>query len=260
MDTIRIKAKLSDWISYVNYVKANNLNHNLQNTYYTISNCYAMLGIKDSSIFYFPKVADGIGNLSDIYYDGYKGDQWESAVNLITADFYKKNRNLKQPTLAIQLMQLSGRQQSFYWYSSYLKYPDACEKLANAYQNNEISINKFLMKFSASAYPCTDEIGIDGMNALFLLVQHLDKKSKLQELFHKKIEKVLETTGFKDSLLCSHYAYLTDRILVNKGQLQEYGTQFNSVNHELYPIRDSGNVNTRRTQLYLDPLVLKNSK
>lgn len=261
IDTIKIRYKLSDWLSYVKYVKANNLNHNLQNTYYTISNCYAMLGIKDSSIFYFPKVSDGIGNLSDIYYDGYNGDQWKSAVNLITADFYKKNKNFKKPQLAIELMQLSNRQQSFHWYSLYLKEsPIACEKITKAHQDNEVSINKFLLKLSESVYPSTDEIGNDGMNALFMLVQHLEERSKLQQLFHKKIESVLNSIDFKDSLLCSHYAYITDRILVNKGQQQEYGTQFNSTTKELYPIRDYSNVDKRRKKLYLDPLGVENRR
>jgi hypothetical protein len=48
-------------------------------------------------------------------------------------------------------------------------------------------------------------------------------------------------------------AYLTDRVLVNDGKKQRYGTQM-GMNFEPQPIEDAGNVDQRRAEVGLPPL------
>jgi len=55
-----------------------------------------------------------------------------------------------------------------------------------------------------------------------------------------------------------NYAFLTDRVLINTGKKQLYGTQtlFNFNTAQAYPkaLEDSINVNERRAQMELEPI------
>ena len=91
-------------------------------------------------------------------------------------------------------------------------------------------INKF-------GYPTRKLIGKNGMKAFWLLVQHQDYDISLQE-------DCLTYCDFDSQ----EKAFLTDRVLINKGKKQIYGTQFN------FPIEDIKNVDKRRRQMNLESL------
>lgn len=96
-------------------------------------------------------------------------------------------------------------------------------------------------------YPKKALLGKETMRAFWLLIQHQDDDLDLQE-------KCLKYCDFDSD----NKAYLTDRVLVNKGKKQIYGTQFNK------PIRDIKNVDIRREKMGLgllkDYLVLAPKK
>jgi hypothetical protein len=70
-------------------------------------------------------------------------------------------------------------------------------------------------------FPNFDLVGKDGSHNFWLLVQHKDKHVVFQEFVLELMK--IEITANKASK--SEYAYLMDRVKVNSGQLQIYGTQ-----------------------------------
>ena len=81
-----------------------------------------------------------------------------------------------------------------------------------------------------------------------ILVIHQDKNVSFQELFLKEAKKE------KADLRLSTLAHLEDRVLVNKGMKQIYGSQVNSNTLKPYPIKDEKNVDKLRAEVGLEPL------
>ncbi len=102
-----------------------------------------------------------------------------------------------------------------------------------------------------SGWPTAADIGADGMEALFYIVQHGPTDLQRAAL-----------PGFRvawraGDLEGQHIALMTDRILMNDGQPQVYGTQFRAVpggRMGLVPIRDAAHVDQRRAAMGMPPL------
>lgn len=89
--------------------------------------------------------------------------------------------------------------------------------------------------------------------AAWLMVQHADDHVELQALALKRMEPYLENEGVAKG----DYAYLWDRVAVNSGKEQRYGTQPTwECTQEgaltLQPLEDPDNVNARRKKMGLD--------
>lgn len=100
-------------------------------------------------------------------------------------------------------------------------------------------------------WPSKEMVGDDGARAAWALVQHADKDRKFQERCLK-----LMLALPKESVPRQNVAALTDRLLVAKGEPQEYGTQAVMEDGDFVPnqIRDEANVDKRRAELGLPPL------
>lgn len=89
-------------------------------------------------------------------------------------------------------------------------------------------------------YPNQKKIGQDGMHDFWLLIQHQDQDLLLQK-------KCLRFCSFSGP----DFAHLTDRVLLNSGKKQRYGTQYtgkldNKGNRILQPLEDPKNLEKRR--------------
>lgn len=94
---------------------------------------------------------------------------------------------------------------------------------------NKIRIKRIIQKYG---YPTSELLGEEGLKDFWLLIQHLDSEVELQK-------KCLENCHFAPT----EYAYLYDRISVNSGKDQKYGTQFNK------PIKNLYETNRNRVEL-----------
>jgi len=83
----------------------------------------------------------------------------------------------------------------------------------------------------------------------WLLVQHADDHVEFQAKALARMEPYLKTGGVK----AKNYAYLWDRVAVNTGRKQRYGTQptweCTDGKLELEPLEDPENVNERRAKM-----------
>jgi hypothetical protein len=86
-------------------------------------------------------------------------------------------------------------------------------------------------------------------DALFLVIQHADVKTQIKYL------PALKNAIIQGKAKAKDYAYLSDRIKMNTGFYQSYGTQIGyKGNLCFWPIKNELNVNRRRRDLGLDPI------
>ncbi len=97
-------------------------------------------------------------------------------------------------------------------------------------------------------WPTQSLVGEDGARSAWLLVQHAD----LQPGFQRECLDLM-TAAEPGEVDATDVAYLTDRVLVNEGKLQIYGTQFWTQDGELQPrpMEDPTNVEDRRAEVGL---------
>ena len=110
----------------------------------------------------------------------------------------------------------------------------------------------FLKKIVAErGWPGRSLVGGDAESAAFLLVQHSPDSA-----FQAKVLPLLEKAYAAGEAEGQQVALLTDRVAVQRGQPQVYGTQASIVNgrFKLNPIADSANVDARRAALKMPPV------
>ena len=100
-------------------------------------------------------------------------------------------------------------------------------------------------------WPTISKVGKGSSKAAWLIVQH-SSDVKFQERCLKLMEQCL------DDIDPQNYAYLKDRLLVEAGKPQIYGTQSKldkkTGETQLYQIEDPDKVNTFRKEVGLEPL------
>jgi len=104
--------------------------------------------------------------------------------------------------------------------------------------------------FKQFGWPGVSLVGKDGSNAVWLLVQHADEDKPLQ----RQALKLLEEAVRKGEATKPNLAYLTDRVRINAGQKQVYGTQLDwpDADHPRpKPTEDPANLNKRRAAMGL---------
>ena len=101
-------------------------------------------------------------------------------------------------------------------------------------------------------WPGRSMVGEDGAHAAWLLAQHADRDPAFQRRCLDLIAEAVECGEASPVEL----AYLTDRVLLAEGQLQEYGTQAEDREDGYVPrrLRDPEHVDERRAAMSLGPL------
>jgi hypothetical protein len=98
-----------------------------------------------------------------------------------------------------------------------------------------------------------DKVGKNGSKNFWLLVQHSDHDIAFQE----KVLKIMKVEVEKKNANSTNFAFLTDRVLKNKGEKQFYGTQLKYIEDFWVisqPTIDSVNVNARRKEIGLSTI------
>jgi hypothetical protein len=100
-------------------------------------------------------------------------------------------------------------------------------------------------------WPGRTLVGGEAAQAAWLLAQHADHDPVQQRVFLEALRAAV-SQGEADA---AHLAYLEDRVRVNAGQPQLYGTQFTSAGGTPgpCPIEDPGRLDQRRAQAGLEP-------
>jgi hypothetical protein len=115
---------------------------------------------------------------------------------------------------------------------------------------NDVKVEKILDTYG---WLGADVVGQHGNNTLWVVIQHANLAMQ------KKYQPMMEDAWKKGNLRPSQYALTIDRILMNEGKKQIYGSQLKSEPSNLdkyyvYPMVDPDNVDKRRAEMQLDPM------
>jgi hypothetical protein len=120
---------------------------------------------------------------------------------------------------------------------------------------DERNRNRLKEIFKEYGFPTKKLIGKDAMQGIFLMIQHSDGDKEWQKLQLPNIEQAVKNGDMNGQ----SYAYLYDRIKINNGEKQLYGTQFANVNPtskivELADTEDLDNLDKRRMEIGMMPI------
>jgi hypothetical protein len=127
------------------------------------------------------------------------------------------------------------------------------ERLTTELRKIDEANTKWLKEYvETHGWPSITVAGEDGAHLAWLLVQHADRDPKFQRTCLD-----LMTRLPREEVTPADIAYLTDRVLLKEGKKQLYGTQFEAVdgNWQPRPLEDAANVDRRRAEAGLSPLV-----
>ncbi|MPM00048.1 hypothetical protein SDC9_46271 [bioreactor metagenome] len=118
------------------------------------------------------------------------------------------------------------------------------------------SLNFPLLKsiFEIHGYPGYDKVGKNSSHNFWLLVQHADKYPEFQQ----QVLDSMQVEVSAGNAYGADYAYLVDRVKINTGQLQIYGTQMilnnDSTSYIPRPVIDPDKLDERRHSVGLPPM------
>lgn len=118
------------------------------------------------------------------------------------------------------------------------------------------STNHFLLSdiFEKYGYPSITIVGKEGAHNFWLLIQHQDNYPK----FQMKVLEAMESKIQGNAKMKMDYAYLMDRVKLNSGEKQVFGTQMmlngDKSSYIPKPLVDSSAVNERRAKHFLPPI------
>ncbi len=120
---------------------------------------------------------------------------------------------------------------------------------------DEKNRNRLKEIFEEYGFPNKKIVGKNAMHGVFLMIQHSDRDKEWQKSQLKNIE-IAVKNGDLDG---QSYAYLYDRIKINSGEKQLYGTQFSNVDPvnktvELFDTEDLVNLDMRRMEIGMMPI------
>ena len=136
------------------------------------------------------------------------------------------------------------------------KYKELSKSEWNTFKDSVFKTNQKRISeiFDTYGFVGFDLAGEKGSRNFWLIVQHSDHNPK----FQKKVLKAMKKEVDKQNAIASNYGLLVDRVNLNTGKPQIYGTQitYNMNNGQAYPkkLKDSINVNERRKSIGLEPI------
>jgi hypothetical protein len=106
-----------------------------------------------------------------------------------------------------------------------------------------------------NGFPRLEQVGVDAMRGVFIIIQHADRFPEWQKSQLGNIKKAADLREIDPE----KFAYLYDRICINSGKKQLYGTQFKKVDYSkgIATIQDTENLSglsKRRMELEMMPL------
>jgi len=115
------------------------------------------------------------------------------------------------------------------------------DKVAEVDLKHNLRLKAIISEFG---WPGLRLVGLKGSSGMWLLAQHQDADLEFQKTCLSLLKEAIE----KQDAQYRDYAYLLDRVRMNEGSLQVYGTQWiqKEGKFSLYPVEDRSQLNLRR--------------
>ena len=239
------------------YISVNGYNKSLS---YNTACRYAKIGNIDSA-FIFLDYAMKLG-LKEIYFLADEDlkilrneDRWKPIEMVVIDEFNKKNSSILKPELALEICKMGFKDQN--GRQKILRIEQIGENKSTldslwTIQNKQDSINReYITKLidqNSMLFPSITEIGNTASRFAFLMLQH--SSYDLRKKYYKTIKFAMENNHLEKR----YFAMYLDRLLIDEGKKQLYGTQIQK-NKEgklvLFPVKRKFNMNRRRLRLGL---------
>lgn len=221
--------------------------------FFRATKCFALSKQFDKSFKYLNKSVETNWQFTCEWFEkdeklqGLKNDpRWNDVIN--KCDKIKLNFNVE---LRDELLTLRNQYQELR-----SETPAKNDKKYQAYSLHVLDFNKkstARMKeiITEHGWPDNSLVGEVGAHAAWLLIQHSDT----DPIFQEKCLNLLKEAYQKGEASGSNYAFLYDRVMVNKGEKQLFGTQVRLNNetklYEFQPIEKEEDLNKRRSEVGL---------
>ncbi len=200
---------------------------------YKAAQSWAMAGVADSAFFNLERLAtkanykDFKSLEQDTAFASLRSDaRWPALANLV-----KKNSGIEEATYDAALFALidSLTREDQKWrersrelknngHADSLQLAHAIEMMRRADSLSHLALVSIIDQYG---FPGYDKLGVEGTHYFWLLMQHQDAHPDFQE----RVLKMMEIAVGQNKASGSDYAYLLDRVMVNTGKPQVYGTQ-----------------------------------
>lgn len=136
------------------------------------------------------------------------------------------------------------------------KFKEYSKEEWNTYKDSVFTTNKVFLEevLDKYGYPGYDLVGKEGEKNYWVMVQHCDFDPDFQSRVLEKLKGQVEMKNADGR----NFGLLTDRVNLNKGKKQIYGTQVTYISETGQaipkPLDDSLNVNERRNAVGLEPI------
>lgn len=187
------------------------------------------------------------------------GKKWDAVNMLVDEKIAAFEAGLKYPEIRRELLAMRDEDQKWRKAIGIAKNEEEKEKAGNMIGEVDAK-NTARMKeiIDEIGWPLISEVSKDGASAAWLLVQHADRQPQFQAKclpMLKKAFKAGEASG-------SNYAYLFDRVAVNLGNKQRFGTQAMGIDigTQFRPIEEEWLVSERRAEFEVNPSIEEYAK
>jgi hypothetical protein len=207
---------------------------------FIIGCCYVYINDFDSACKYFIESAENspLYETSQSYFSAIehsispglfdvfsKSNQWQKLKDSIIQrlDFFIQKQN-KELQKMLHNMKLEDQYMRHKGYDSVFA---CCPEQVGSYwyKIDSMNVRKLYDIIDKYGYPDRKIVGFDGEDNAWLIAQHADHDTNFQIKVLRLIYENLKSDG---SVNPHHYPYLLDRILVNKGLKQIFGTQMDN--------------------------------
>ncbi len=231
--------------------------------HYNAACSWALAGNKDKAFSHLTKAIDkGWVNINHLKTDTdlsslHADKRWEPLLKDLQVRVDKVEANYNKPVKA-QLEKIfeSDQQIRREFLAAREKYgPEAAEvkelsqKMVQIDAENQKQVTAIIDKYG---WPGKSMVGMQAATAAFLVIQHAPK-----EIMEKYLP-IMREAAAKGEASNNHLAMMEDRVRMNKGLPQLYGSQLQmnpeTKQWELYKIEDEANVDKRRAAMGLGPI------
>jgi hypothetical protein len=232
---------------------------------YRAARCWALGGVPDSAFYQLERIAksDYYTNYDEITSESaFKllhtdKERWAKLIGLVKAKKEKAEEKFNKPLIAIldsvyledqkYRKQLKEIESKFGMESAEMQ--ALWGLIAEKDSVNLVKVTAILDKFG---WLGRDVVGDEGNSTLFLVIQHSDPATQ------RKYLPMLRDAVKEDRAWPSSLALLEDRVAINEGRKQIYGSQIGrnlkTGAYYILPLEDPENVDKRRAEVYLPPL------
>jgi heme-degrading monooxygenase HmoA len=155
---------------------------------------------------------------------------------------------VKEPVVCAELLSMRDRDQNArHAWAAQRETPEKHDDVARIDRANLSELDAIVAKYG---WPAKSLVGMKAAGGAWTVVQHNDHDA------HVRYLPLLQKAADAGELDRGLYATFVDRVRIEEGKPQVYGSQFHEVNGELvpFPIEDEAHVDERRAAAGLQPL------